>query len=73
MIPADCRPGEGEVVVEVTSPPDGFGRQHLVAYWPDDSTPDGVRGQHFHMSVAEHATWWARQGREVRTVSRVAA
>jgi hypothetical protein len=72
------QPADDEVILEVTSKPDNFGRQHFSAFWMADNVGPscnerGVRGQNFHAVVAEHAVRWEACGLRVTVVEAVTA
>lgn len=55
-IPADCIPGNGYRVLEITSGPDGQGRQSFTMYWRgyNPSTLNAIRAQCFFAVVKDH-------------------
>jgi hypothetical protein len=57
-----------EVLVEVApgQTPDGLGRVRFTAYWLDDATPTGVRGQVFRTNLSQFA---AREACPVHLIS----
>jgi hypothetical protein len=46
--------------------PDSFGRVTFIAYWLDESTPNGVRGQVFTTCLNEFAERNLRRGEAMR-------
>ena len=62
---------DGEYLVELIAGPDRLGRYEFVAYWLDETRPDGVAAQVFFTNLDQWVGQRLARGKSIRTQIRL--